>query len=46
MFVRKPEGRGPLGTSRVIWEDNIRKTPRERGWESVDYIHRGQDREK
>jgi hypothetical protein len=39
IFVRKTEGKRPLGRHRRRWEDNIRMYLRERGWEGVDWIH-------
>jgi hypothetical protein len=32
IFVRKPEGKRPLGRLRYRWEDNIRMDLRETGW--------------
>jgi hypothetical protein len=32
ILVGKPEGKKPLGKSKRIWEDNIRRDLRERGW--------------
>ena len=29
---RKPEGKGPLGRPRCIWEDNIKMALQEEGW--------------
>jgi hypothetical protein len=31
VLVRKPEGKGPLGRPRRIWEDNIKMNPHEVG---------------
>jgi hypothetical protein len=39
IFVRKPDGKGLLGTPRYRWDDNIRMDLRELGWEGVDWIH-------
>jgi hypothetical protein len=36
MFVEKPEGR---------WEDNIKMVVKQIGWEDVDWILLGQDRD-
>jgi hypothetical protein len=45
-FVRKPDGKRPLGRLRCRWEDNIRMDLREVGWESVDWMHVVQDRDQ
>ena len=37
VLVGKPEGRRPLGRSRLRWEDNIKMGLREMGW-GVDWI--------
>jgi hypothetical protein len=44
VFVRKPEGRRPLGKPRRRWEDNIKTDLREIGWKGVDWIHLDQDK--
>jgi hypothetical protein len=44
-FVGKPEGKRPIGRPRHRWEDNIRIDLRDVGWEGVDWIHLGQDRD-
>jgi hypothetical protein len=36
VLVRKPEGKSPLGRSRLIWEDNIKVDLQEVGWGGVD----------
>jgi hypothetical protein len=36
----------PLGRRRQRWEDNIKMDLTETGWESVDWFHLDQDREK
>jgi hypothetical protein len=46
IFVRKPEGKTPLGRPRRRWEDNIKMNLREIGWEGMDYIHLSQDRDQ
>jgi hypothetical protein len=38
------KGKRSLGRYRRRWEDNIRKSLREIGWEVVDWIHLYQDR--
>jgi hypothetical protein len=35
IFIRKSEGKRPLGRSRHRWEDNIRMNHRKTGWELV-----------
>jgi hypothetical protein len=44
ILVRKPEGKRPLGRQRHRWKDNIRTNLRKIGWEMVDCMHLGQDR--
>jgi len=44
IFFRKPEGKRPLGISRLWWEDNIRMDLRDIGWKSVDWMQVTQDR--
>jgi len=39
ILVGKFEGKGPLGSPRRRWEDNIRLDLTEIGWEGVDWIH-------
>jgi hypothetical protein len=45
-FVRKSEGKRPLGRPRRRWEDNIRVDLKEIGCEDVDWIHKSQDKDK
>ena len=45
VFVRKPEGKRPLGRPRLRWEDNIKRDLQEVGCGSVDWIELAQDRE-
>jgi hypothetical protein len=45
ILVGKPEGKGPLGILRHMWEDEIRMNL-ENGWEGVDWIHLAQDRDQ
>jgi hypothetical protein len=46
IFVGKPEGKRPLGRSRLRWEDNIRMDLRETGWGGMDWIDLAQDRDQ
>jgi hypothetical protein len=46
ILVEKPKGKRPLGRSRRKWEDNIRMDLRKIGWETVDWIHLAQIRDK
>jgi hypothetical protein len=45
VLVRKPEGRRPLGRTRLRWEDNIRMDLREVGGGCVDWMELAQDRD-
>jgi hypothetical protein len=44
IFVRKPEGKKPLGRPKRRWEENIRMTLRENLLEGVDWTDLVQDR--
>jgi hypothetical protein len=46
VFVRRPEGKRPLGRPRHKWEDNIRLDLLEVGWGGMDWIDLDQDRDK
>jgi hypothetical protein len=46
VFVRKPEGKKPPGRPMRRWDDGIRMNLRETGWESVEWIHLAQDRDR
>jgi hypothetical protein len=46
IWVGKPEEKIPLVRHRKRWEDNIRINIKEVGWEGVDGIHLGQDRDQ
>ena len=37
-FVRKPEGKRPLGSPERRWEDSIKTDLKETGWDSVYWI--------
>jgi hypothetical protein len=44
ILVRKREGKRPLGRPRRSWEDNIKISLRETGWEGVYWMHLAQDK--
>jgi hypothetical protein len=44
--VGKPEGKRPLGSSRRIWEDNIKMDLQEVGCGGMDWIELAQDRDR
>jgi hypothetical protein len=46
IFVRKAEGKRPVGRPRRRLEDNIRKDLRETGWEGLDWMHLAQDKDQ
>jgi hypothetical protein len=46
VFVRKPEGKRPLGAPRRIWKDNIKIDLQEVSYESMDWIALAQDRDR
>jgi hypothetical protein len=46
IFVRKPEGKRPLGRPRHRWVNNIKMDLREVGWDVVDWIDMAQDRDQ
>jgi hypothetical protein len=46
MFVRKPEGKRPLGRPRLMCVDNIKMDLREIGWDGIDWIDLAQDRDQ
>jgi hypothetical protein len=43
--VGKPEGKRPLGRTRLGWVDNIKMDLRETGWDDMNWIHLAQDRD-
>jgi hypothetical protein len=45
-FIRKPEGKRPLGRTISKWEDDIRTNVGEIGWEIVDCIDVTQNRDQ
>jgi hypothetical protein len=44
LLVEKPEGKKPLGRTRLRWLDNNRMDLGEVGWGDVDWIGLAQDR--
>jgi len=42
--VGKPEGKRPLGTPRLRWEDNIKMDLQEVGYGGMDWLELAQDR--
>ena len=46
IIIDKPEGKRPLGRTRLRWEDNIKMDLQELGCGGVDWIELDQDREK
>jgi hypothetical protein len=46
VLMGKPEEKRPLGRSRRRWEDGIRMSLRETGWDIVDWIQSAQDRDR
>jgi hypothetical protein len=46
ILVGKPEGERPLGRPRRRWVDNIKIGLRETGWDGMDWIDLGQDRDQ
>jgi hypothetical protein len=43
-LVGRPEGKGPLGSPRRRWEDNIKMDLRETGIDGASWIRLAQDR--
>jgi len=46
VLVGKPEGKRPLGRSRIRWEDTIKMVIHEVGCGSMDWIEVVQDRDR
>jgi hypothetical protein len=46
ILVGKPEGKGPLGRSRLRCEDNIKMNLQEMGCEGMDGLELAQDRDR
>jgi hypothetical protein len=44
ILVGKPEGKRPLGRLRLRWVDSIKIDLREIGWDTMDWIDLGRDR--
>jgi hypothetical protein len=45
VLVGKPEGKRPLGRSRLRWENNIKMDLQKMGWKGVEWIDLAQDRD-
>jgi hypothetical protein len=45
-LMGKPEGQRPLGRPTRRWEDNIKMDVQKVGYEGVDWIELGQDRDR
>ena len=46
VLVGKPEGKRPLGRSRLRWDDNIKMNLQEVGCGGMDWIEVAQDRDR
>ena len=46
IFIRKPEGKRPLGRARRSWEAGTEVDRREIGWEGVNWIDLAHDKGK
>jgi len=46
LFLGKPEGKRPPGSSRCRWEDNIKMGLQEVGCGGMDWIEVAQDRDR
>jgi hypothetical protein len=46
ILVGRPEGRRPLGRTRLRWEDNVKIDLWETGFGYVDWIHWAQERDR
>jgi hypothetical protein len=46
ILVGKPEGKRPLRIRRRKWVDNIKIDLREIGWDGMDWMDMGQDRDQ
>jgi hypothetical protein len=46
IFVGKPEGKRPLGSTRRRWVDNNKTDLRETGWCAMDWMDIAQDRDQ
>ena len=44
--MRRPEGKRPLGSPRLRWEDNIKVYYNDVGWEVMDWIALAQNRDR
>ena len=45
-FVRRHEGKRPLGRHRCRWKNNIKMYDKKVGWQNMDCIILAQDRDK
>jgi hypothetical protein len=45
VFVKRPEGKKPLGRPRHRWEENIKMNLMEVGWGGMDWIALAEDRD-
>jgi hypothetical protein len=45
ILVENPDGKRPLGRSPRSWADNIKMDLREIGWDGMDWIDLGRDRD-
>jgi hypothetical protein len=46
ILVGESEGKRPLGRSKCRWVDNIKRDPRDIGWDSMHWIEMAQDRDQ
>jgi hypothetical protein len=46
ILVGKPEGKRPVGRSRLRWVSNIKMDHREIGWVDMDWLDLAQDRDQ
>ena len=44
VLLGRPEGKRPLGTLRIRWEDNIKMDFQEVGWEGMNWLDQTCDR--
>jgi len=46
ILVGRHKGKKPLGRPRLRWEDNIKMDLQNVGWESINWIHLAQNRDR